>query len=362
MGNVYGIKILKIKENGLLNDVIFAENKTILPYIYYITKINKFYVENFRKGSIIKEFTLLNIFDMKEYSISIEHVESGYFFDSLEYKFVEIPKIETLLRISKVLEEGIAHSHGLKPQQTILLGNKNDYFQNFKSLEDEILKNKSILYFYDFVENKIKNLSFEADHNKNVKLGIECELIRLSEFSNVLNETLISLEKINNEFKENIVELLKEPNLTEEIPKTEPHTEPVAYAHLEYEPELNIQNQKVEGKVIRDKIIREDMDTIIVNEHISNQIEEINLINPPNEESEKIKTTLTSPLATELALTYKLQNPKEEYTKELKIYSYFNPGVQNQPNSVTPQLIETIKSKPKTAISQSKKKMLYNDF
>lgn len=379
MGNVYGIKILKIKENGLLNDVIFAENKTILPYIYYITKINKFYVENFRKGSIIKEFTILNIFDRKEYSISIEHVESGYFFDSLEYKFGEIPKIERMLRVSKVLEEGLAHSYGIKAQQTILLGSECEYFQSFKNLEDEILKKKSCLYFYDFIDNKIKNLTFDVNNdNVDVKLGIECELVNVTELSKIIQEKIPENVNCNNK-QETLIETIQTIHLIE-------NTEEIKVIELNELKEIKEVNEAQKLEAVREPELKNNTGETVTLDQIKQQETILDTDNKENEnanELEKIKLTIdttaslsaeeakahkiNTPPNTNTKISYNLDNPKEEYQKQLKVYTYLesNPGILHKPTISkeieTPKQISNIIIN-KNIVSQSKKKILYNDF
>ena len=122
MGNAHALKIKHIHDHNILKEIVFGVNNKIVPYVHYITKINKYFVENFRNGTIIKEFTILNIITGKENNIAIEHVESGYFFDGLEYSLEEIPKLDKILFISNVIEKSHAERIGVNPNSTILLG------------------------------------------------------------------------------------------------------------------------------------------------------------------------------------------------------------------------------------------------
>jgi hypothetical protein len=183
MGNTLGLKITKIGECNLLKDVVFAQDKKVLPYLHYIVKINKFYVENFIKGSIIREFTIKDVVREKEFTIAIERVESGLFFDGLGYLLEQVPKLERVLFISNVLYDSPSNIKGVRAGQTILLGNEKRYFDSLDNVEQEILSNNAKFLFYDFIDEKVYYIDFEEfrDSNSGLKMGFECEVRLLRE-------------------------------------------------------------------------------------------------------------------------------------------------------------------------------------
>lgn len=178
MGNAYALKIKKIDDMNILKDIIFGQDYKIVDYLYYITKINKYYVENFRKGTIISEFTILDILTRKEYNIVIERVEAGYFFDGLHYSLEEIPqKIDTVLFISTVIEGSTSYIHGVTAGNMILLGNEQKYFRSFADIENEIVNKNARFIFYDFENKKIVEVDFEKFRSEEgeLKMGFECQ-------------------------------------------------------------------------------------------------------------------------------------------------------------------------------------------
>jgi hypothetical protein len=183
MGNTLGLKITKIGECNLLKDVVFAQDKKVLPYLHYIVKINKFYVKNFIKGSIIREFTIKDVVREKEFTIAIERVESGLFFDGLGYLLEQVPKLERVLFISNVLYDSPSNIKGVRAGQTILLGNEKRYFDSLDNVEQEILSNNAKFLFYDFIDEKVYYIDFEEfrDSNSGLKMGFECEVRLLRE-------------------------------------------------------------------------------------------------------------------------------------------------------------------------------------
>lgn len=178
MGNAIGLKIKKINEDSLLKDVVFNHDKKIVEFVYYITKLNKYYVENFRKNVTINEFTLCNVYTKKEYNVVIERVESGYFFDGLEYSVETIPTLEKVLFVSYVSNDGAGHKCGVNNGSTILLGNEEKYFTSLSDVESEIKNMNAKFLFYDFEENYVKQIDFEEYRDKSnneLRMGIEIE-------------------------------------------------------------------------------------------------------------------------------------------------------------------------------------------
>jgi hypothetical protein len=189
MGNTYGLKIKNIRNDHILKDLVVSNNEKIVEYVYYITRINKFFIENFEKKSLIKEFTLFNIFNKKEYNIATEVVESGYFFDGLEYKCEEIQKIGCFLLVTNVMESSCAFEK-ISSGESILLGDSYKYYNCFKDVENAIKNQKAKFIFYDIVKRIIVEIDF-GDTN-----GLGIEIIEIDE--RYVNQ-LIDDKKILNE-------------------------------------------------------------------------------------------------------------------------------------------------------------------
>lgn len=186
MGNAYALKIKKINDNCMLKDVVFSTNKRVVEFVYFITKFNKYYVENFRKSGTINEFTLYNIYTRKEYNVVIERVEAGYFFEGFEYSVEIPPSLEKVLFVSHVKENGPGYLSGVRPKCTILMGNEYKYFTSLRDIEEEIKKRNANFIFYDYEENEIKKINFEEFRDKSnmeLRMGIEIEVRNLNENS-----------------------------------------------------------------------------------------------------------------------------------------------------------------------------------
>lgn len=199
MGNTLGLKITKIGECNILKDVVFSQDKKVLPYLHYIVKINKFYVENFIKGSVIREFTIKDVIRDKDFTIAIERMESGLFFEGLSYLLEQVPKLERVLFISNVLYDSPSNIRGVRAGQTILLGNEKRYFDCLENVEEEITSSNAKFIFYDFLEEKVYFIDFEEfrQGSSELKMGFECEVRLLKEIFNS-NGRVILKEKTNN--------------------------------------------------------------------------------------------------------------------------------------------------------------------
>ena len=132
MGNAQALKITGIDDNNLVKEIVFSDNRRVLPFVHFIVKINKYFVENFMTGTIVREFTIRDLLRDKEFSIAIDRVESGLFFEGLQYSLESPPKIVSALFITKVVENSPAALHKVKAHQTILIGNESIYFNNFQ--------------------------------------------------------------------------------------------------------------------------------------------------------------------------------------------------------------------------------------
>ena len=166
MGNAIALKIKNINQNNILKEILFDNDKKILEYVYYITKINKFYVQNFRKNSSIKEFTISNILTKKEFNIVIERVESGLFFQGLEYIVKEMPLMNKVILITQVVENSPSHFNNIESNFTLLLGNTNKYFSSISDIEKDILDKKATFIFYNFVKEEVREINFDLYRNK----------------------------------------------------------------------------------------------------------------------------------------------------------------------------------------------------
>jgi hypothetical protein len=169
MGNTFGLKIKNIRIGHILKDLVINNEDKIVEYVYYITKINKFYIENYKKNMLIKEITLFNIFNKKEYNISIELVESGYLFDGLEYTCQEIQRIGCFLLVTNIVNDSYAFGR-INAGESILLGDSDKYYNCFKDVENAIRDNKTRFIFYDIAKRCVVEIDFKHTNS----LGIEC--------------------------------------------------------------------------------------------------------------------------------------------------------------------------------------------
>ena len=128
MGSSLGLKIKSIEKNETIKSITFMANKYhIVPYVYFITKINNF-VEEFRKNQIVKNFTVYNVITQKEYTISIEYMQSDafkeiYCIDDKKERYNKIYKL-----ISSVYDNKISKKSSSKSIKHVTTMNQNiDY-------------------------------------------------------------------------------------------------------------------------------------------------------------------------------------------------------------------------------------------
>ncbi len=210
MGNAQGLKIKDFSKNEILPSIkISNKNLSILPYIHFITKLNRFQVANFPKNHLIKEFTIKNIITEKENVIHIDRMESGYFLNGLEYSFESFPEKAEFILITNLLENSISKNffgEKIKENYTILLGDEQKYFESLDEIGDNINKRSFKFVFFNFFENKTFVLDYSkaftdldfnnCGKNDKVTLGIECGLISRLRLLKLLDKKQIE-NKVN---------------------------------------------------------------------------------------------------------------------------------------------------------------------
>lgn len=217
MGNTYALKIKKINENNLLNGIIFNHDRRIVEYVHYITKLNKYYVENFRRGTIISEFTIYDIITKEEHNIVIERVEAGFFFDGLEFSLELIPRLEKVLFVTNVFDDSISAQKykDLKFSNTLLLGNDIKYFNGFKDIEMEISNKNARFIFYNFDQDKIFKVDFELHREDTKEFRMGCEMEEIEEIN--LKGILLNRNKLKTITEEiikcDVIDKLQDANL-----------------------------------------------------------------------------------------------------------------------------------------------------
>ena len=187
MGNTWGVKIKSVEENETIRALTFMSRKYhILPYVYYISKINDLSVELFAKNQIVKCFSIYNIITKKEYNISIEYMQADAFLKGIEYESCEFPTLKQILLISNVAKGSISESLGIQKEEMILLGNKNKYFTLISDVVQDIQNEKEEFIFYNFKKDYIVIIDFKQKKKEievEVKgLGFECQEISLANF------------------------------------------------------------------------------------------------------------------------------------------------------------------------------------
>ena len=181
MGSSLGLKIKSIEKNETIKSITFMANKYhIVPYVYFITKINNF-VEEFRKNQIVKNFTVYNVITQKEYTISIEYMQSDAFVKGIEYERKELPQLNQFLLISNVAKNSISDKCGIIKDEMILLGNKSNYFTAINDVVMDVQNKKEEFVFYNFKKDYMIVINF-TEKRIEMKcegegLGFECQEI-----------------------------------------------------------------------------------------------------------------------------------------------------------------------------------------
>jgi hypothetical protein len=329
MGSSYALKIKEIKDSNILKEIVFNENKRIVEYLYFITKINKYLIENFRKNSLIKEFTIKNVLTNKEVNIVIERVESGYFFQGLTYSIDVLPQLEQVLIVSKVLENSLAEKEKLQNDIYIILGNENSYFKSISDIEQEIIKSNAKFICYNIVTENIMFVDFEKyrdELKENFVLGMECEernVNTIFQSAEVKKDSsgmknLDGLFDIKEDIKPNI-EIFEErefqlSSMTNKYTNTI-ETELIEDKELVYE----IDNEKQNNQMIEEIEDNEINKEIDLREEDNTNFDCRNSSNSENSTSLMETESNTTPLK-QRHFKYNFKNAKIKYNKLLSIY------------------------------------------
>ena len=204
MGNSIGIKLTSIKENSLLKKIKLGKDPSfsILPYIYFISKINDIPIDSDIKHEFIEKFTLRNIYTEKEFDINIDKIKSDKFSNEFSFKIEDFPKINQVLILSSIKENSISEKCNLKKEQIILLGNEKKYFQSINDVIQCVNSNNKKFIFFNFIEDKV----FQIDFNEKIKLfnfenkeelGFECQEITINDFLKFYNESEWGKDQMN---------------------------------------------------------------------------------------------------------------------------------------------------------------------
>lgn len=198
MGTSYGLKLHSIASSQLLSKVTFLSNKNIVPYIYYIIKFNKAYIQSTPHSLIINEFTIFNIFTNKEYDIKIEPIDIERFLSGVRYTYHECPIINSVLFISNVIKASHSDKEGIVKERMILLGTEKKYLTQINEVEEEVNAGNLKFLFYNFCNESIVEVDFglfkSKSNNGKIQLGFECTLLSIEDFTNnYLENKAISL-------------------------------------------------------------------------------------------------------------------------------------------------------------------------
>ncbi len=204
MGNSIGIKLTSIKENSLLKKIKLGKDPSfsILPYIYFISKINDIPIDSDIKHEFIEKFTLRNIYTEKEFEINIDKIKSDKFSNEFSFKIEDFPKINQVLILSSIKENSISEKCNLKKEKIILLGNEKKYFQSINDVIQCVNSNNKKFIFFNFIEDKV----FQIDFNEKIKLfnfenkeelGFECQEITINYFLKFYYESEWGKDQMN---------------------------------------------------------------------------------------------------------------------------------------------------------------------
>jgi hypothetical protein len=311
MGSSFGIKIISLPENHILREITF-NNRKFIEYIYYITKINKFYIENVKKNTLMNEFTIMNIITGKEYNLMIERVEIGYFLEGMKYKSEELPKLEKFVVITGVFDDSLAKRVGLKVG-TVILGNENMYFCSLYDIEKQIGAKSAEFVFYDIEGDSVFGVDFESnrDEQGELRLGFECEEIKREDLAKRI-EQKCDMVKVQNL---GLFELDGVSNGKYELKDVQDATvdEAKLVAEVLVLPDIAIVEEKSEVQVIDNPFNNNGKETI----------ENIIAKNPFDDEAE-IETQL---------LNTQISSPKDEELHKDKYFATANQCVEQVTNS-----------------------------
>ena len=280
MGNSIGIKLISISNNEILNSIIFPEtNNKIIPYIYFISKINDIFIQNFNKSNIIHKITLFNIITLKETNINLNNTTTENILKDVNYLVCKYPNINNFLLISNVIKNSFSEKKKIKKNKMILIGTDKKYFNNINDITESLNDKKSKFIFYNFEEDYL--LEINNEENKDENLGFEIQEMKRESFLKFYIE-YNQEKRIEKKIKE---ERLKMEKLIEEKNKKNKENEKQNF--FDNENQINNNNN---------------------NENNNNKENNINNINIIKEKENK----------TEILNNLKI---KEKYKKNLKIYN-----------------------------------------
>ena len=280
MGNSIGIKLISISNNEILNSIIFPEtNNKIIPYIYFISKINDIFIENFNKSNIIHKITLFNIITLKETNVNLNKTTTENILKNVNYLVCKYPNINNFLLISNVIKNSFSERKKIKKNKMILIGTDKKYFNNINDIMESLNDKKNKLIFYNFEEDYL--LEINNEENKDENLGFEIQEMKRESFLKFYIE-YNQEKRIEKKIKE---ERLKMEKLIEEKNKKNKENEKQNF--FDNENQINNNNN---------------------NENNNNKENNINNINIIKEKENK----------TEILNNLKI---KEKYKKNLKIYN-----------------------------------------
>ena len=187
MGSSIALKILNIDSNELLKQTVFMDNKHLLPYLYFITRINKFFVEDFKQDQTVKNFTIYNVITKKEYNIIIEPLQTEKFLKGLVYEASEYPNYYQALVVSDIEKGSLSEKCGVVKREMMLLGTTKKYLFQISEVGNEIQKGNEEFVFYNFKKDYVVVVNFkeqkEKEGNKDKGgLGFELQEVDINNF------------------------------------------------------------------------------------------------------------------------------------------------------------------------------------
>ena len=187
MGSSIALKILNIDSNELLKQTVFMDNKHLLPYLYFITRINKFFVEDFKQDQTVKNFTIYNVITKKEYNIIIEPLQTEKFLKGLVYEASEYPNYYQALVVSDIEKGSLSEKCGIVKREMMLLGTTKKYLFQISEVGNEIQKGNEEFVFYNFKKDYVVVVNFkekkEKEGNKDKGgLGFELQEVDINNF------------------------------------------------------------------------------------------------------------------------------------------------------------------------------------
>jgi hypothetical protein len=276
MGSSFGIKVLNLTEHHILKGITF-NNRKFVEYIYYITKINRFHIENVKKNMIMNEFTITNIITKKDFSIMIERVEIGYFLEGMKYKCEVMPNLEKMIMITNVLEGSLGELVSLVPNETIVVGTEVVFFDSLVDIEKMITEKKADFMFYNLSQEKIFRVDFEGYRKDDgeLRLGFECEEMKIEDLAKLI-EQKNELTRVIGLFEFDVSPINKEQTVVPNEVKIE---------------STATYNEEVKMKVESDTMFKDEMKELMLNVNpfdVVKQIDTVRVKNPFDNDDEQL--------------------------------------------------------------------------